>query len=125
MGRQVAEGAQAPAAPWTPPKTKLPSSFVKAVAFAFDHGLPDPRGGEFREVTIRGGALWGFSNTEATVTGWVMPAAADVSQIAICWNGLPYRPLKIGQKRDLAAFIKEKSAKRPPAGAAQRAPRRQ
>ena len=31
--------------PWNPPKTSLPSSFVDAVAFAFDHGVPDPRGG--------------------------------------------------------------------------------
>jgi hypothetical protein len=96
---------------WTPPKTSLPKSFVDAVGFTFEHGLADPTGGEFHEVTINGNQMWPDKGPKYKVTGWLMPAKGIEKAYVICWNGLPYRNFELGPKIDLAAFVKERALK--------------
>lgn len=101
-GVSAVQGVQVP---WTPPKTSLPASFVAAVAKAFDNGLPDPRGGEFRDVTITVSDPWSTTAREIQVTGWVLPATTKADACVICWNGLPYKPTSVGAKRDLTEVV--------------------
>ncbi len=74
--------------PWKAPTTKLPVEIVAATRQLFVLGLADPRGCEYREITITTGDVWGHVRDIRT-HGWLVPQ----SNFAIAWNGLIY-PLK-------------------------------
>lgn len=103
LGAAVAHAPGGAAARGAPP-APVPVRFIAAVNRAFQHGLPDPRGGEFREVTVVDGQPWDGTVSKCRVTGWVMPPARGRPTCVICWNGVPYKPASIGPKKDLAAF---------------------
>jgi len=73
--------------PWKPPVAGPGDVFASAVSVIFDSGLPDPRGCEYRQVSVPRLLLAGRMQIVQT-QGWVLPAAADAQQFAICWDGL-------------------------------------
>ncbi|QOY91839.1 hypothetical protein [Paludibaculum fermentans] len=80
--------------PWTPPESKqLPEYMSAAVAALFEAGLADPRGGVYREIEVLSGD---WSNRRVKTRGWVFPEG-----FAVCWNGLVYRTLSVGEPGDL------------------------
>lgn len=86
--------------PWAPPKTKLPQSVVAATAILFDQGLADPRGCEYRNIEVVVGNSWsGFGGLLKT-KGWVLPTKNIKQRFAVCWNGLVYPVLSVGDPAD-------------------------
>ena len=86
-------------APWSlPEKAPDPKGKLKAAVDAmFKLGLADPRGCDYRHVTVREGG-----KTHAA-RGWVLPATqGDPTRYAIGWNGLVYPVEGIGKQADLA-----------------------
>jgi hypothetical protein len=82
--------------PWKAPSTKLPAAVVNATKDLFLLGLADPRGCDYREITVTTGDVWGRVRDVKT-HGWVLPRGLSQgpsqSSFAIAWNGLIY-PLK-------------------------------
>ena len=78
---------------WKAPNTKLTAEIVAATRDLFVLGLADPRGCEYREITITTGDVWGRVQDVKT-HGWVLPQ----NNFAIAWNGLIY-PLKSSGER--------------------------
>jgi hypothetical protein len=94
-------------APWTPPQTGLPEVFVTATSVLFAQGLSNPLGGEYREVEIVLGSVWGGAG-KAKVHAWVLPARAGERQrFAVCWNGLVTPLVSVGEKADLRLDVSE------------------
>lgn len=93
-------------APWMAPSgSTLPDDFLSATKMLHDLSLPDPRGCEYREVSVTTGSVWGAVQT-TKVHGFLMPAAADQKQrFAILWNGLVYPVSAIGPAADLRRGI--------------------
>ena len=83
-------------APWKAPNTKLPAKIVNAARNLFVLGLADPRGGEYREITVTTGDVWGRESEVAT-HGWVLPQ----TNFAIAWNGLIYPLKSMGERVNL------------------------
>lgn len=85
--------------PWTAPPTKLPRFLVDATGFLFEQGVPDPRACEYRSVEIGDGSI-------AHARGFVFPERADVpGRFVICWDGLVYPALSVGDPADLEKDI--------------------
>ncbi|RYG35502.1 hypothetical protein EON81_12560 [bacterium] len=80
----------------TPPQTHISQDFLRTVRFAVKNGFGDPRGGEYREATIRRHSNWGRSE-DGQAHGWLKKDGRFVA-----WNGLTYRPVSVGAKLDLA-----------------------
>jgi hypothetical protein len=93
--------------PWQPPAASLPKGLIEATATLFRQGFADPRGGEYRTVSITGEDIVGGTREE-TVHGWVF-AAADGGRFVVCWSGLVYPAAVISAAadfhRDVAAAI--------------------
>lgn len=89
-------------APWRPPATSLPVTFVTATATLFDQGLADPRGCEYREIEVVVGSVWGGAGV-CKVHGWVLPRATphQTQRFGVGWNGLVYPLVSVGQPADL------------------------
>ncbi|WP_435006863.1 hypothetical protein P12x_004324 [Tundrisphaera lichenicola] len=87
--------------PWTAPETTLPKFLLTATADLFDQGMPDPRGCEYRDVEIGN-----FTITRAR--GFVLPERSDVpGRFVVCWDGLLYPALTIGEPADLDRDIRD------------------
>ena len=103
--------------PWTAPETKLPKSLVDATGILFDQGVADPRGCEYRQVSIGG------HNIETT-RGFVLPERADApGRFVVCWDGQVRPALKIGIPADLDRDINNLVAHLERAGGAGRSRR--
>jgi hypothetical protein len=94
---------------WTPPESKLPQSLITATQFLFEHGFADPRGCEYREITVvTGGVSGGHIATQTH--GWILPEAASPNgRFAVCWNGLVYPLVEVGPPTDLRADFAQPS----------------
>src|SRR5262245_26066447 len=78
-------------APWNAPNT-LPTNLLSAVTTLFAQGFPDPRGCEYRHVTVEVGSVWGEPRYRAetnlttppvfraSTRGWVLPATSVTTQ---------------------------------------------
>ena len=87
---------------WTPP-AGLPGPLVSAATTLFDQGLADPRGGDYRQVSVGVGNVWGGDGGVARTHGWVLPAdGPGGGRFAVCWNGLVYPAVSVGGPADLA-----------------------
>jgi len=85
----------------------LPETLLTAVKSLFEDGpapMADPRGKEYRAVTIRVSEGEWCAATEITTHGWVIDPAVLNPQV-ICWNGLVYPVLKLGGRADLQADV--------------------
>ena len=98
------------------PPTKLPEKMASTIRVLFEQGLPDPRGCEYRTIHIVIGSVWSNEGIDMETRGWVLPdlaaspknelPAAGRRAFAICWNGLVYPVVKIGDKADLDADVR-------------------
>lgn len=114
------EGKSLPVPPhqnarWRPPETKLPKVFVTAAEVMFKHGLADPRGCEYRQIEVGTGSCWSGDAGVKRTHGWVLPAEPDVKQqFAVCWNGLVYPVVSVGEpanvRADVAALLEKDRA---------------
>ena len=82
--------------PWKAPSSKIPAAVVSATKELFLLGLADPRGCNYREITITTGDVWGRVRDVQT-HGWVLPQG----QFAVAWNGLVYPLTASGPPVDL------------------------
>lgn len=83
-------------APWTPASTTIDPDFVNAVKFLHEHGLGDPRGGDYCRAQVRVGNIWSGGGPPVETKGWLLKDGKFVA-----WNGLVYRPDKVVAKLDL------------------------
>jgi len=90
--------------PWTPPATTLPPEFVAATKTLFREGLADPRGGEYREITVQASGFFPGMTSPVRVHGWVLPTGPGTApSFAVCWNGEVYPVTAVGVPADLKA----------------------
>ncbi|HEX4450333.1 MAG TPA: hypothetical protein VH143_05640 [Kofleriaceae bacterium] len=83
-------------AAWTAPDGALGS----AAARVFELGLADPRGCDYRAITIVVGTVWG--NDQAVEShGWVLPG----STLAIGWDGLVHPTQQIGAASEISTDV--------------------
>jgi len=69
--------------------------------------MADPRGGEYREVEIVVGSVWGGAGKWKT-HAWVLPAPAGASRrFAVSWGGLVTPVVSVGGPADLRRDINE------------------
>lgn len=88
--------------PWTPPKTSLPNEFVRAVQFLHEHGLGDPRGGEYRKVKVPLGRLTDSKDASYNeIRGWVLPAKKGEPRRVVSLSGLIIPVKEVGEKADI------------------------
>ena len=90
--------------PWTPPAASLPPDMVAATRTLFRRGMADPRGGDYREVTVQASGFQPGATYPARVHGWVLPSRPGGSRaFAVCWDGQVYPAASIGAPADLKA----------------------
>jgi len=104
--------------PWQPPETDIPAEYVNAISAAFQRGVADPRGCEYREVTVPFGSdgFGGFGRLNTR--GWLLPRNGEHSpQFAILWNGVVFPVISVGPPasvevdgRKLVAFLIQQKA---------------
>lgn len=92
--------------PWTVPETKLPPLASKAIADLFKDGLADPRGCEYREIEVETGSCWHGYGAVVKTAGWVLPGEGK-QKFAVCWDGLVYPVVSIGQGADLDQEVRD------------------
>ena len=99
--------------PWTPPDARgIPKYVVTVAERLFDAGLPDPRGGEYREIEFAIPRREFPKPVDRLKThAWVFG-----TQYAVGWNGLVYRPLTVGAKADLDGDVRAVAAAEPWSG---------
>ncbi len=94
--------------PWSPPEG-LPGPLVSATIALFQEGMADPRGGEYRQISVAVGNAWNGGGEAFQTHGWVLPRSAKLSQtgprFAVCWNGLVYPVASVGDRADLSADV--------------------
>jgi hypothetical protein len=98
-GESIPEPPQQKSA-WVEPRIHLPVNLISASARLFDQGLADPRGMEYREIEIDLGRLWNRRFIIKT-HGWILPGTMASQRFAVCWNGLVYPIVSIGNEADL------------------------
>jgi hypothetical protein len=92
--------------PWKAPAGP-PVDLIEAALRLYDQGLPDPRGCEYREITIAVSEPPAAVDEEVRTAGWVLPEdSTGTARFAICRNGLVYRALEVGKHADAAADAK-------------------
>jgi hypothetical protein len=89
---------------WTPPQTQLPANLISATTRLFEQGLADPRGMEYREIEIDLGRVWDPRFAVKT-NGWILPSPTASQRFAVCWNGLVYPIVSVGNQVNLPADI--------------------
>lgn len=104
---------------WDAPEN-APTNLLSAAMTLFAQGFPDPRGCEYRQVTVEVGGVWGEprrARPETNVAiippvlkvptrGWLLPETQSSTQrFAICWNGLIYPVLAVGEPVNLAEEV--------------------
>ncbi len=97
--------------PWVPPPVKLSRGWVDAVRNLWQQGYADPRGCEYREVTL---AFAGATHA------WLIPRdpsnKVSGNRYAVTWDGMVYPVICIGPaasvKSDVEALLTE-AAKHP------------
>ena len=96
--------------PWTVPATTLPEPLVSTTTFLFEHGCADPRGCEYRVISVPVGDVWGGDRGAALIKthGWVLPGEGK-ERFAVCWNGLVYPAIEVGEVASLAGILPQKA----------------
>ena len=90
--------------PWRAPATTLPKFLVTATGLLFEQGVADPRGCEYRRVEIGIPAV-------VKARGFVLPERADApGRFVVCWDGLVYPALTVGDPADLDRDINDLAA---------------
>lgn len=113
-------------APWSAPET-VPTNLLSAATTVFAQGFPDPRGCEYRQVTIEVGSVCGdprhyrvgtnavtnLPTLRLPTRGWVLPeTTSETRRFAICWSGLIYPVVEVGEPVSLADEVANMPAPR-------------
>jgi len=105
-GKEIPEPPQQGKA-WLGPADKVSGDLVKLNEELFKLGFADPRGCEYRVITVTLGSVWTGDAGTFETHGWVLPAdAKSPHRFAVCWNALVYPVIKVGPRADLAADVK-------------------
>ncbi len=108
------EGKELPQPPmagkdWLPPKTNLSDEWIQAIQHLLKLGFADPRGCEYREVTVTTGSVWRNRGKSAITHAWVLPATetepSRQPRFAVTWNGMVYPVMRVGAPADLKADV--------------------
>jgi hypothetical protein len=92
--------------PWQAPASELPKPLLTAAEALFKVRLADPRGCEYRAVQVAVGSCWSGDGGIIKTHAWALPAKAGARQrFAVCWNGLVYPVLSVGERADLKADV--------------------
>ena len=93
-------------AAWSGPKDNIPADLLAATTRLFQQGLADPRGCDYRVVSVGVGSCWSRDASVVECHGWVLPTTEKAAQrFAVCWNGMVYPLVSVGGKADLKADI--------------------
>ncbi|MEO6846151.1 MAG: hypothetical protein ABI443_02335 [Chthoniobacterales bacterium] len=77
----------------------------------FEQGMAMPQG-EYRQIKIGIGGLWSNKTQIIQVHGWVLPARKNADgNFAVCWNGLVYPVIEVGEPCDLREDVRQLIAK--------------
>jgi hypothetical protein len=91
----------------SPDNAGLPADLLSATRRLFDQGLADPRGCEYRMIAVGTGSCWSGDGGVVDCHGWALPSAhAGAQRFAVCWNGLVYPAVRVGEKADLEADVR-------------------
>jgi len=94
---------------WAPPECELPDVWLRAARILFRQGFADPRGCEYRAITVPLGKTATAEAVNFETHGWLMPPVkGDKRRFAVCWNGLVYPVLTVGQRADLEQNVEGK-----------------
>ena len=94
-------------ADWSAPTADVPAGLLTATTRLFQQGLADPRGCDYRTISVGTGSCWSGDAGVVECHGWVLPAADKAAQqFAVCWNGLVYPVVSVGDKADFKADIR-------------------
>jgi hypothetical protein len=105
-GKQIPEPPQQQK-PWRAPAHKIPGELVKLNEELFKLGFADPRGCEYRVITVTIGSVWTGDAGTFETHGWVLPAdGKSPHRFAVCWNALVYPVIKVGSRADLGADVR-------------------
>jgi hypothetical protein len=109
-------GAHLPTPPaqermWKAPARPFSKLWLSALEELMHHGFADPRGCEYREVSLTwGSSVWGGCCL-VTTHAWVIPQSSnspkESQRFAITWDGLVYPVVKLGPVADLKADVQE------------------
>lgn len=92
--------------PWQQPNSTLPEELLSATKVLYEQGFADPRGCEYREIEVATGNSWSRDGGGVATRGWVLPQNEMSDQtFAICWNGLVYPTVSIGESAEVSADI--------------------
>lgn len=89
--------------PWSVPRSDLPPEAAAAITKLFDQGLADPRGCEYREISVVTGSVWGGASVMKT-HGWIFSEKGQ-GNFAVSWSGLVYPLVSLGAPADLRADV--------------------
>ncbi|MEO0413830.1 MAG: hypothetical protein AAF226_02630, partial [Verrucomicrobiota bacterium] len=79
---------------------------VSVAEVLFEAGLADPRGCEYRDVSLGVGSCWGGERYLIKTAAWVIPSeTGETERFAISWNGLVYPVEQVGELADLEGHI--------------------
>ncbi|MEO8204775.1 MAG: hypothetical protein ABI615_01250 [Chthoniobacterales bacterium] len=84
--------------PWVAPEVS--PEWARAAKELFDQGMADPRGCDYRQIKVITGSVWSLAPQAIQTHGWVLPILAGgkpAHRFAVCWNGLVYPTLEIGE----------------------------
>ncbi|MEO6052565.1 MAG: hypothetical protein ABIP97_00990, partial [Chthoniobacterales bacterium] len=84
--------------PWVAPEVS--PEWARAAKELFDQGMADPRGCEYRQIKVITGNVWSLEPQTIQTHGWVLPVLAGgkpTQRFAVCWNGLVYPLVEIGE----------------------------
>lgn len=96
--------------PWFSQTDLLPAEAIEAVQKLYSCGFLDPRGCEYRQLTVTTEAHGG---NPVETEGWLIPnsgrdgSGRRMIRCAICWNGQIYPVKKIGARADIDAAAEE------------------
>jgi hypothetical protein len=75
---------------------------VSATAILFEAGMADPRACDYRAIEVGTGSVWNGDGGVVKTHGWVLPGGGTQS-FAVCWNGLVYPTVTVGEQADWRA----------------------
>jgi hypothetical protein len=109
LGKELPEPPQQKSA-WTPPESPLPTNYASATTLLFEQGMADPRGCNYREIEVGTGNVWSGDGGVVRTHGWVLPGKGE-QRFAVCWNGLVYPAVSVGEPADLRADVRAAAQK--------------
>jgi hypothetical protein len=91
---------------WQAPELGLPADFISAISLLFEEGFADPRGCPYHAIKVAVSTRYSDISRVVTTHGWLLPEKeGNRHRCAICWNGLVYPTVSIGDKVELKTDV--------------------